>query len=305
MFKTLTTIVAAATLAASASAGQQAVGEGCDVEGLRQKIAAGDKIVRIDLATCLMGSKAKGDQAEARLLFKTVMDEGDAEAKNGYAIMLLDGVGGPGDRVAGQKLQEEAAAQGSYGAQLTLAEHYLRGGGFYPKDDAKGLALLTQVADSGKVRGASKGWIEWRIGMMYLGGRGTQKDDERAYIWVVRGSESGSEDAMISRAVMLATGEGVAEDDGAARSWYQKAIDMKGKLLAHALRGLGFMIWTGEGGPADIDTACTYVYAALRGGDENARVLLEDKGWEKQLSKKQRKACEQSADQWIKDNLGV
>jgi uncharacterized protein len=305
MYRALATVGAAMLLAAPASAGPQVAGEGCNISELRQKIEAGDKVVRLDLATCLIGSKDSSDHAEARQLFKAMMDEGDAEAKNGYAIMLVDGVGGPQDGTTGQRLQEEAAAEGSFGAQLTLAEHYLRGGGYYPQDDTRGLDLLIKVADGGKVKGASKGWIEWRIGMMYLGGRGTAKDDKRAYQWVVRGSENGSEDAMISRAVMLATGEGVAEDDVAARGWYQKIIDKKGDSLAHALRGLGFMMWTGEGGPVDIDTACTYVYAALRGGDDNARVLLKDNGWEKQLSKKQRKACEDSADKWIKDNLGA
>jgi TPR repeat protein len=303
MYKALILIAAALLIAPAASAEPAAAGSNCNSNGLLEKMQAGDKDARVDLAICLMGSKAKNDAVEARQLFKAAMDDGDSEAKNGYAIMLLDGIGGPADAVAGQKYQEEAAAEGSYGAQLTLAEHYLRGDGYYAKDDAKGLELLTLVADGPKVKGQSKGWVEWRIGMMHLQGRGTKKDDALAYKWVSRGADNGAEDAMISRAVMLATGEGVAEDDVAARIWYQRAIDVKGSLLAHALRGLGSMLWVGEGGAKDMPKACTYLYAALKGGDENARILLEKNGWQKQLSKKERKACEQSADAWLRDNL--
>jgi TPR repeat protein len=291
MFRSFILASAALLATASLAAAPDKAGNGCDAAAMRETIAKGDKAIRIDLAICLMGSQSKDDHVEARQLFKTVMEEGDAEGKNGYAVMLLDGVGGAQDAAAGQRYQEEAAAEGSYGAQLTLAEHYLRGGGYYARDDAKGLDLLTRVADGGKVKGASKGWVEWRIGMMHLQGRGTKKDDILAYKWVARASDNGSEDAMISRAVMLATGEGVEEDDVAARGWYQKAVDQKGKLIAHALRGLGFMIWTGEGGPVDMDTACTYVYAALKGGDMQAQYILEKQGWEKQLNNKQRKAC--------------
>jgi hypothetical protein len=39
-----------------------------------------------------------------------MMQEGGAEADNGYAIALLDGIGGETDRPMGQKLQEETAA---------------------------------------------------------------------------------------------------------------------------------------------------------------------------------------------------
>jgi TPR repeat protein len=305
MFRRIAIVAFIVMIAAPAWASPDAVGEDCDTPLLRQNVQAGDKTVRIDLATCLMASKSDDKQAEARRLFKAVMDDGDAEGKNGYAIMLLDGVGGQKDVKLGQKLQEEAAAEGSYGAQLTLAEHYLRGGGFYPQDKAKGLALLTQVADGGKVTGVSKGWVEWRIAMMHLKGQGTEANSKIAYLWVTRSADHEYEDGMISRAVMLATADGVAEDDVSARDWYQKAINLKGKSLAHALRGLGFMIWTGEGGPQDLERACTLIYAALELGDENARVLLKDKGWEQQLSEQRRKACQKSANQWMKENLNI
>jgi TPR repeat protein len=80
---------------------------------------------------------------------------------------------------------------------------------------------------------------------------------------------------MISRAVMLATGDGVAENQVEARSWYERAARSGEEGWAHALRGLGGMLVIGEGGPVDLPRGFGYLLAAHAAGDEFAGQLIE------------------------------
>ena len=246
-----------------------------DCDQYRAGAEAGASDDQLDLAVCLFGSQLANERSEGMDWARKAMAAGEVEAKNAVAVGLINGIGGETDEAEGQRLMEEAAAEGSYGAQLSLAEHYLNEGGFYEKDDAKGLALLMQAAEGGKVKGPSLGEVEWRIGMMHLDGRGTPKDSEQAFVWVTRGADNGFDSAMISRAVMLATGDGVAEDDAAARDWYSKAIDARGESMFHAMRGLGAMNWFGEGGPVDRAEGCALLNLAYVGGDEYAEEILD------------------------------
>ncbi len=273
----------------------------CDTPELRAAAEGGDRNSQNDLGRCLMGAEDEAKRAEARRWYKLGMEAGDVEAKNGYAVTLLQGIGGPEDAESGQKLMEEAATEGSYGAKLTLADHYLQGGGFYDKDEAKALALLVEVADSGAVKGASQGWIEWRIGMMHLNGTGTAINRGKAWHWVVRGSENGAEQAMISRAVMLATGEGTTEDDVAAREWYSKVAFGGQSNWSRGMRGLGWMLWNGEGGQVDRRKACTYLNLAYRAGDDKAENILDQIS--PQLSDEEKETCSSDAQTWIDENL--
>lgn len=268
----LTGLVAGIALWAGASPAAAQAEQSCSNE----RAAAAERGVTddMDVALCLLESASQQDKAQAAQMLKRLGDAGDPDALQGYAIAVLRGIGVPADQAEGQRLMEQAAAAGSGGAMLTLAQHYWDDNGFYPKDEAKALALKTQAAETGGFKGPTLGEIQWEIGMHHLKGEGTNADQQVAYRWVAKGAENGSTSAMISRAVMLATAEGVAEDDAAARGWYQKAVDAKDKNLGHALRGLGFMMFTGEGGREDVTTACTYTGAAVILDDENARQLL-------------------------------
>jgi TPR repeat protein len=122
--------------------------------------------------------------------------------------------------------------------------------------------------------GAGIAQLQWELGMMHLEGIGTPADAIEAYRWVSRSADGGHVRGMISHAVMLATGEGVAEDDVAARQWYERASRLDDPLLAHALRGLGSMLVNGEGGPAEVPRGIAYLRIAEAGGDGNAPIVL-------------------------------
>ncbi len=144
---------------------------------------------------------------------------------------------------------------------------------------------------------AALGDIQWQIGMRYLRGDGTRANARTAYRWIAKGAANGSSNAMISRAVMLATGDGVREDDVAARASYTEAIALRDGNLGHALRGLGGMLYFGEGGPVDRLEGCAYLTTAFQFGDEMAQVMLEE--ILPQTSSADEEACVARAAEWL------
>lgn len=214
------------------------------------------------------------DDAEARRLLETAAAQQRPEAINALSSMLYNGVGGPADAERARTLLLRAAELGSIGANMTLAERYINGDDGLPRDAERGYRHAVAAAESvNNVRGAA--WAQWRVGMMTLQGVGTSADPVRAYGWVARASENGSVHAMVSRAVMLAIGQGIARDPQAAREWYLRAAESGELGSAHGLRGLGAMLVTGEGGARDIPRGYAYLVLAQEGGDENAAALLE------------------------------
>jgi hypothetical protein len=140
-------------------------------------------------------------------------------------------------------------------------------------------------------------YAQWRLAMMHLQGVGTPKDPAAAYHILVRASEAGGVNAMISRGVMLATGEGVAEDDAAARDWYRRASESGEIGFAHGLRALGAMLVVGEGGPVDLPRGIAYLRIAKAGGDELAGKLLDT--WSDRVTDKVHRRAVTISNAWM------
>lgn len=269
-----------------------------DLAQIRARAEAGDATAQNDLGGRLMASENPAHLAEAREWFRKASEAGEPEGMNNYATMLLMGLGGPADDAAGRRLRDQAAARGSVGAHLSIAERYLRGGEGYPLDPARALHHVRTAAESSS---ANADYAQWRLGMMYLQGVGTPADPVEAYRWVVRASEGGDVNAMISRGVMLATGEGVAEDDAAARIWYQRAAESGDVNFPHALRGLGAMLVTGEGGPVDLPRGIAYLKIARAANDANASRLLET--WSDRITPEVDRQALAIANRWMAQHM--
>lgn len=242
------------------------------IEELRARARAGDVEAQSDLGVSLFETQREDVLAEARSWFERAAAAGHAEAKNNLAGMLDTGAGGPADPARARRLREEALREGSIGAHLTLAEAHIRGAGGYPRDPERAFQL-TQAAAA--LASPSRSYVQWRLAMMHLQGIGTQRNASEAYRILVEASEAGGVRAMISRAVMLATGEGVAQDGAAARLWYQRAAESGEIGFAHALRGLGGMLVAGEGGPVDLPRGIAFLRIAAAAGDDQAPGILE------------------------------
>lgn len=242
------------------------------IEQVRARAEAGDLDAQLDLGIRLLDSQDPAGQREARRWFQRASEAGHAEARQSLATMLMMGIGGPADEAGGRRLMEEAARMGSIGAHLSIAERYLRGVDGYPRDAVRAFEHMRSAAASNEPGGL---FARWRLAMMHLEGVGTPRNPQEAYRIVAAASEAGGVNAMISRAVMLATGEGVAEDDAAARHWYQRAAESGERGFEHALRGLGAMLAAGEGGPVDLPRGVAYLRIAQAAGDQNAETILQ------------------------------
>lgn len=213
------------------------------------------------------------DDAEARRLLEVASAAGRAEAMNALAAMVGNGSGGPADIERARTLVLRAAELGSIGANLSLSDAYLHGLNGFPRDPQRALQYAIAAAE-GTAHPRSAAYAQWRVGMMFLNGDGTTPDPVRAYEWVARASNNGAVQGMLSRAVMLARGEGVAQDASAARQWYLQAAETGELGSAHALRSLGAMLIVGEGGPVDIARGYAFLLLAQEGGDEFATELI-------------------------------
>jgi TPR repeat protein len=269
-----------------------------DMAQLRARAEAGDLGAQNDLGIQLLDTSDPALAAEARLWFRRAADAGDAEAMNNLATTLLIGAGGPPDEAQGRRLRDEAARQGSVGANMAIADRYLEGSEGYPRDPVRAFEHMRAAAAS-PLRSAA--FAQWRLGMMHLEGVGTPRDSAAAYRIFVAASERGGVRAMISRAVMLATGDGVAEDDAAARLWYQRAAESAEYGFEHALRALGGMLLFGEGGPADLPRAVAYLRIAQAARDEPAGRILA--AIATRITPETDREARQIAEQWMRLHL--
>ncbi|XBQ17317.1 MAG: tetratricopeptide repeat protein [Oceanicaulis sp.] len=210
----------------------------------------------------------EGDPAQGRALLEGLEATGDLAAERdaylGYDLLL--GIGGPADPELGQAMINGAIAQGFDNIVLveTAGDYWNdagEDGARRSADDA--MRLYKHAARLGSPSAA------WRYAMLLLETGGSAQE---AYAYVSGAAEQGFETAMISRAVMLATGEGVTQDAASARDWYARAARQGS---AHAARGLGAMLVTGEGGAPDPATGYALLDIAARAGDEGAARLLE------------------------------
>ncbi|MDX1561904.1 MAG: tetratricopeptide repeat protein [Gammaproteobacteria bacterium] len=113
----------------------------------------------------------------------------------------------------------------------------------------------------------------WKVGMAHLEGLPDfDGGSEQAYRWVRQSAEAGWIDGMISTAVMLATGDGTGQDVNEAAYWYTEAA-LQGS--AHAMRGLGAMLYNGELGERDPLLGLALLELGAQGGDEFAGVILD------------------------------
>lgn len=243
-----------------------------DVDAMRQRARGGEAEAGYELGMALMARSDERSLKEAREVLRASMRSGHVEAQNAYAGLLLNGAGGAREEAEGRRLLLDAARRGSVGAHVTLSMAHMNGDGGFERDARRAFQHMQAAAMIDKPK---NGWLLWRLGMMHLEGIGTPKDAAEAYRWVARAAEKGAVEGMISRAVMLATGDGVAKNAPEARDWYGRAARSGERGWEHALRGLGGMLLMGDGGPVDLPRGFGYLLAAHSAGDELAAQLID------------------------------
>ena len=79
------------------------------------------------------------------------------------------------------------------------------------------LAGLRQAADQGDPD------AQFSLGVLYVNGRGVERNDELAMSWFRRAAEQGYADAQNNLGFMYDNGRGVERDNEVAVSWYRRA----------------------------------------------------------------------------------
>lgn len=129
----------------------------------------------------------------------------------------------------------------------------------------------------------------FRLGLMYLKGRGVGRELSRAISLIRRAAEDGSAYAQFRLGLMHYLGYGVRLDYAAALRWYRRAAS---NGHATAMNNIGIIYGLGEGGlePDDVSAYAWFSLSAER-GDENARTNRELT--EKELSEKKLESARQ------------
>ncbi|MCA8924279.1 MAG: sel1 repeat family protein [Planctomycetes bacterium] len=167
---------------------------------------------------------------------------------------------------------ETAARNKCQGAAANLSNFYVLGSYGLPVDPQAAFGWLGQAATLGNLDAQQK------LGMRYLEGQGTTRDEAKARIWLELAATRGDASAMNSYAICLALGQGGPVDQELAFTWFQRgaAAGSTGAMLA-----LGGAYENGAVGPppgqyrieVDLRRALGYYRAAAERGHARARQL--------------------------------
>jgi len=127
---------------------------------------------------------------------------------------------------------------------------------YQDKDYAKAIEIWRPLADSGNAA------AQFRLGAMYIEGRGVERDDAEAVKWFRRAAEQGDPMAQFNLGASYAEGTGVAKDEAEAAKWFRRAADQG---MSFAQLNLGIMYAEGKGVPKDPVEAVKWLDLAIYG----------------------------------------
>jgi uncharacterized protein len=191
-----------------------------------------------------------------------VVEQGLANAQHNLAYCYDRGLGIPKDEAEAVKWYRKAAEQGHPKALEALKRETNADWSIVGLDDA---GDLFKLAEQGDVN------AQYKLGSMYLNGKGVAEDATEAVKWYRKAAEQGVAIAQFLLGCMYANGEGVAEDATEAVKWYRKAAE-QGVAIAQC--NLGLMFLNGEGVAEDDAEAVKWFKKAAEQGYLDAQYNL-------------------------------
>lgn len=163
-----------------------------------------------------------------------------------------------------------ASGQQSVPPLVTGPAEYILGEDAYKQGDyQKAFPLISNAANSGHVM------AQFLLGIMYLTGEGTPKDENKGFLWFSKAAEQGLKEAQFNLGVMYEEGQGGPQDYAKAAEWFSKAAEQG---YAPAQSNLGTMYGQGIGVPQDHAKAAEWYSKAAEQGDSNAKAALAKLG---------------------------
>ena len=164
----------------------------------------------------------RGDYREASRLFKTMAEQGDADAQFNLGFQYFHGQGVPQDYAEAVKWYRRAAEQGKAAAQSNLGFLYNVGQGV-PQDYAMAMKWYRKAAEQGHAD------AQYNLGVIYAEGVGVSQDYAEAVEWYRKAAEQGFARAQYNLGDAYFKGQGVPQDYVLAHMWLN--------LAASALEG--------------------------------------------------------------------
>ncbi|XP_037071963.1 protein sel-1 homolog 1-like [Pollicipes pollicipes] len=253
----------------------------------------------------LLGSHLTQDVPAARDTFQRLASRGYPEAQMAMGFMYALGLGVDSSQAKALLHYTFGALGGSSWAQMALAYrqfygintassceaalmHYrkvcatvadqvsLSGGNTVSRvrlyDEAESTGGSSSTLDEDLIQYyqflADKGDVQAQVGLgqlHYQGGRGVERDHQRAYEYFVQAADAGNPNAMAFLGKMYLEGNDVVQQDNTtALKYFEKAAEL-GNPVGQS--GLGFMYLYGKGVPKDFSRAVKYF------------ALSADQGW--------------------------
>ena len=158
-----------------------------------------------------------GNFVAARSEFRRAAEKGSRLAEFNYAMMLLNGEGGPADVDEGKKWLRRAADANMTHAQYVYGKMY-DDGEFVEKDPAEAHRWFLRAASQGHVQ------AELALANQFLDGRGTARDNTQAFAWYKKAAQGGDMTAQyVAGSFYERGGDGVDKNLNVARAYYAAA----------------------------------------------------------------------------------
>ena len=178
-----------------------------------------------------------------------------------------------------ERWAEAAARKGDFRIASRLAgfytgsidtEHNVK----WPEDPAKAASLYEWAADSGDVH------AQTQLGIIYLAGRGVEKDEQLAFQWFLKAADSEAPvvTAWAHLVVMYEQGIGTGKDDAEAQKFLDRILDSK-HYTAGSLHMIGQLYHQGNIVPRDDTRAAHYYHMSSVRGEPEAQFHLGQLFW--------------------------
>lgn len=165
----------------------------------------------------IAGIEGKPDYKNGTYWLKKAAKQDSVFAETLLAFMYVEGLGVPKDFDEAAQWARKSAAYNNYAGQLIMGALHEAGAGV-TQSDRKAAEWYEKSAQYEKDMGA-----RYKLGMMYLEGRGVDKNSLMAENWLMRGAEKGDAHACYQLGMMYYEGKGVAQDYARALEWFGSA----------------------------------------------------------------------------------
>lgn len=158
-----------------------------------------------------------GNLGAALAEFRKAAEHGSRLAEFNYAMMLLNGEGGPANVDEGKKWLRKAADANMSHAQYVYGKMY-DDGEFVGRDPVEAHRWFLKAAQQGHVQ------AELALANQFLDGRGTERDNKQAFVWYKKAAQGGDMTAQyVTGSFYERGGDGVDKNLNVARAYYAAA----------------------------------------------------------------------------------